>query len=336
MMIHAHAASSAKGRLQPFEYDAGPIGPRQVDVRVTHCGICHTDAAVVDNDFGVSRYPLVPGHEAVGVVAAVGAEVERLEVGQRVGVGPMCGSCMKCEWCEGGLQHLCPNVELTIFGGHQGAFATHVRVSDWRFAFPLPDEIKSEHAAPLMCAGATVFTPILQYGVRPTDRVAVVGVGGLGHLAVQYLAKWGCDVTAVSSSRDKEDQARMLGARRFIATRGTDELRKAARSFDFIFCTVSGGLPWDEYVAALRPRGKLCIIGIPDKPVTFGAFGLINGEKSIVGGQTGSVGDTTEMLAFTARHGIKPIIETFAMAEADRALEHTRSGKARFRAVLIA
>jgi D-arabinose 1-dehydrogenase-like Zn-dependent alcohol dehydrogenase len=143
----------------------------------------------------------------------IGPEVDRLTVGQRVGVGPMCGSCVKCEWCESGLEHLCPNVELTIFGGHHGAFATHVRVNHWRFAFPLPDEIKSEHAGPLMCAGATVFTPILQYGVRPVDRVAVVGVGGLGHLAVQFLAKWGCDVTAVSSSRDKEEQARDLGAK---------------------------------------------------------------------------------------------------------------------------
>ena len=212
MKVRAHAALSAKGPLEPFDYDPGPLGPQQVDVRVTHCGICHTDSAMVDNDYGFTQYPLVPGHEAVGVVAAVGAEVARLRVGQRVGVGPMCGSCMQWEWCEGGLQHLCPNVRLTIVGGHQGGFATHVRVENWQFAFPLPDEIASEHAGPLMCAGATVFTPILQYGVRPTDRVAVVGVGGLGHLAVQYLAKWGCDVTAVSSSRDKEAHARQLGA----------------------------------------------------------------------------------------------------------------------------
>jgi uncharacterized zinc-type alcohol dehydrogenase-like protein len=336
MLVHGYAALSPKAQLEPFEYDPGPLGPHQVDIQVTHCGICHTDAATVDNDMGFSQYPLVPGHEAVGTVAAVGAAVDRLKVGQRVGVGPMCGSCMKCEWCESGREHLCPNIELTIFGGHHGAFATHVRVNNWRFAFPLPDEIKSEHAGPLMCAGATVFTPILHCGVRPIDRVAVVGVGGLGHLAVQYLAKWGCDVTAISSSRDKEKQARELGATHFVATSGTDELRKAARSFDFIFCTVSGNLPWDEYIAALRPQGKLCIIGIPDKPVTLGAFGLIGAEKSIAGGMTGSVSDTAEMLAFTARHGIKPIIETFAMAEADRALEHTRSGRARFRAVLVA
>jgi uncharacterized zinc-type alcohol dehydrogenase-like protein len=336
MIIRAHAARSAKGRLEPFEYDPGQLGPHQIDVRVTHCGICHTDAAMVDNDYGITQYPLVPGHEVVGIVAAVGAAVDRLRVGQRVGVGPINGSCMKCEWCGVGLQHLCPNVVMTVVGGHQGGFATHVRANNWQFAFPLPDEIKSEHAGPLMCAGATVFTPILGHGVRSTDRVAVVGVGGLGHLAVQFLAKWGCDVTAVSSSRDKADQAHGLGAAHFIATRGTDELRQAARSFDFILCTVSGDLPWDEYVAALRPQGKLCIVGIPNKPVAVGAFGLILGEKSIVGGRTGSVTDTAKMLAFAARHGIKPIIETFPMAEADRALEHTRAGKARFRAVLVA
>ena len=257
MKVRAHAALSPKGPLEPFEYDPGPLGPQQVDVRVTHCGICHTDSAMVDNDYGFTQYPLVPGHEVVGVVAAAGTEVDRLRVGQRVGVGPMCGSCMQCEWCEGGFQHLCPNVRLTIVGGHQGGFATHVRVNNWQFAFPLPDAIASEHAGPLMCAGATVFTPILQYGVRPTDRVAVVGVGGLGHLAVQYLAKWGCDVTRREPSRDKEAHARRLGATHYIATRGTDELRKAARSFDVILCTVPSDLPWNEYVAALRPQGKL-------------------------------------------------------------------------------
>jgi uncharacterized zinc-type alcohol dehydrogenase-like protein len=334
--IRAYAAMSAKGFLQPFEYDPGTIGPQQIDVAVTHCGICHTDVAMVDNDFAFTQYPLVPGHEVVGVVEAIGNEVDRLRIGQRVGVGPMVGSCMKCEWCEAGLHHHCSNVVLTIVGGHHGGFATHLRVNDWRFAFPLPEEILSEHAGPLMCAGATVFTPILRYGVRPTDRVAVVGVGGLGHLAVQYLAEWGCDVTAVSSSRDKEDQSRQLGAKHFIATRGTDELKHAARSFDFIFCTVAGDLPWDEYVAALRPQGKLCLIGIPSRAVAFSGPGIILGEKAIVGGQTGSLTDTAAMLVFTARHGIKPIVESFAMAEANGALERTRSGNARFRAVLVA
>jgi alcohol/geraniol dehydrogenase (NADP+) len=336
MRVHAHAAVAAKQKLQPIDFDLGELGSQEVDVRVTHCGICHTDAAMVDNEWGFSQYPVVPGHEAVGLVAAVGAQVDRLTVGQRVGVGALCGSCMKCEWCEGGEQHLCAQLAGTVMGAHKGAFGSIVRVNNWQFAHPLPEAIASEHAGPLMCAGTTVFTPLLRYGVRPTDRVAVVGIGGLGHLAVQYLAKWGCEVTAISSTHDKDEQAHGFGAHRFIATRGTDELNRAARSFDFILCTVTADLPWDVYLAALRPKGKLCIVGIPDKPIACSPWSLISGEKSIGGGQPGSVGETRQMLAFSALHGIKPMIELFPMAEANAALDHTRSGKARFRAVLVA
>ncbi len=335
MPVQAYAAKTAKANLQPFEFDLGQLGPEEVDVQVTHCGICHTDVALVDNDWGMSQYPVVPGHEIVGTVSAVGSNVDRLAVGQRVGVVALCGSCMKCEWCEGGAQHVCAEVAGTVMGSHRGGFASIVRVNNWRFAYPLPDKIASEHAGPLMCAGSTVFTPLLKYGVRPTSRVAVVGIGGLGHLAVQYLAKWGCDVTAISSTHDKEEQAHGFGATRFIATRGTDELKKAARSFDFILSTVTADLPWDEYLAALRPGGKLCIVGIPDKPIAVSCWGLIAGEKSIVGGQPGSIDDTTQMLSFTALHGIKPMIETFPMEDANAALDHTREGKARYRAVLV-
>ncbi len=324
MQIEAYAAQAAKEHLKPWQFELRELGPNEVDVRVTHCGICHTDVALVDNEWGISQYPVVPGHEIVGTVAAIGSAVERLKVGQRVGVGALCGSCMQCEWCEGGAQHVCPQVVASV-----------VRVNDWRFAHPLPEEIASEHAGPLLCAGTTVFTPLLRYRVRPTDRVAVVGIGGLGHLAVQYLAKWGCDVTAISSTPDKNEQARGFGAKHFIATRGTDELRKAARSFDFILSTVSADLPWDEYMNALRPQGKLCIVGIPEKPISVISWNLIAGERSIVGGQPGSLQETRQMLEFTARHGIQPMIEIFPMSEANAALDHTRQGKARFRSVLV-
>jgi alcohol/geraniol dehydrogenase (NADP+) len=335
-VVHSYAARSARGHLEPFEYDPGQIGPDEVDVRVTHCGICYIDVALVDNDWGITHYPLVPGHEVVGIVSAVGSNVDGLRIGQRVGVGGRCGSCMQWEWCDGGMRRVFPDAASNVFDGCQGGFATQMRASNRQFVYPLPREIASEDAGPLMCAGTTVFTPLLKYGVQPTDRVAVVGVGGLGHLAVQYLAKWGCDVTAINSTHDKDEQAYRLGAKHFIATRGADELWKAAGSFDFILCTVSTGLPWNQYIAALRPQGKLCIVGIPDKPIAFGAMGLIDREKSVGGGRPGSAGDTTKMLAFTARHGIKPMIETFPMADADRALDHTRQGNAHFRAVLVA
>ncbi len=244
MQVQAYATPAAKQPLQPWTFNLRELGPDEVDVRVTHCGICHTDVALVDNEWGISQYPVVPGHEIVGTVAAVGSAVTRLNVGQRVGVGALCGSCMQCEWCEGGAQHVCAQVVGTVMGDHKGGFASVVRVNNWQFAHPLPETIASEHGGPLMFAGTTVFTPLLRYGVRSTDRVAVVGIGGLGHLAVQYLAKWGCEVTAISSTHAKDELAHGFGATRFVATRDTDELQKAARSFDFIRYTVSADLPW--------------------------------------------------------------------------------------------
>jgi uncharacterized zinc-type alcohol dehydrogenase-like protein len=338
MKITAYAAKVAKAPLEPFNYDAGPLGHNEVDVAVTHCGICHTDVGMIDNDFGVSSYPVVAGHEIVGTVAALGTNVDRkrLRVGQRVGVGAISGSCMSCEWCEGGKQNVCPSRVDTVMRGHLGGFASHVRASNWRFAHLIPDAIASEHAGPLLCAGTTVFAPLLRNSVMPTDRVAVVGIGGLGHLAVQYLAKWGCEVTAMSSSRDKEAEARELGAAHFIATRNTDDLKSAARSFDFIISTVSADLPWDEYLGALRPQGKLCIVGVPESSIAVSVFSLLPAEKVIMGGIPGSLVETAQMLAFTARHGIKPIVETFPMTDVNRALEHVRQGKARYRAVLVA
>lgn len=338
MIVTAYAAKAAKAPLEPFVYDAGPLGPDEVDVAVTHCGICHTDAGMVDNDWGVSEYPVVAGHEIVGTVVALGSNVDpkRLHVGQRVGVGAISGSCMACEYCEGGKQNVCAERDNTVNRGFRGGFASHVRASNWRFAYPIPDAIASEHAGPLLCAGTTVFAPLLRNGVMPTDRVAVVGIGGLGHLALQYLAKWGCEVTAISSSRDKETEARALGAAHFIATQDTDELKKAANSFDFILSTVSVDLPWDDYIGALRPQAKLCVVGVPENAIAFSPFSLLPSEKVIAGGIPGSIVETTQMLAFTARHGIKPIVETFPMTDINQALDHVRQGKARYRAVLVA
>jgi uncharacterized zinc-type alcohol dehydrogenase-like protein len=333
MTIRAFAAKGAKQPLEPFEFDPGPLGADEVEVKIEYCGVCHSDLAMIDNDWGFTAYPLVAGHEVVGTVTAVGSTADPDLMGKRVGVGWQSSACLRCEWCGRGKEHFCAKERDTIIG-RPGGFADAVRVQ-WKFAVPLPAGLDLASAGPLMCAGTTVFTPILHHGVTAGTRAAVLGVGGLGHLAVQFLAKFGCEVTAISSSHSKDDEARKLGATRVIATRNADELKKAAGSFDFIISTVAADVDWPAFIAALRPEGKLVICGIPESDLKFPAFPMLN-EKSVHGGRSGSPADTAEMLAFAARTGVKPWVEAFPMREVNRALDHVRSGKARYRAVLAA
>ncbi len=332
MAIKAYAVTGAKQRLEPFEYEPGPLGADEVEVRVTHCGICHSDLAMIANDWGFTTYPLVPGHEAVGHVSAIGSQVRGLTAGTRVGVGWHAGSCGHCEWCYRGKESLCAQERCLIIN-HHGGWGDSVRVN-WKFAIPLPDALESAVAGPFMCAGATVFTPMVEFGVKPWMRTAVIGIGGLGHLAVQFLAAMGCEVTAISSTHSKDDLARKLGATHFIASRESDELKKAAGSFDFIMSTVDADLPWSDYVNALRPQGRLVFVGIPGSPVPLPVFALIS-EKSVSGGCCGSPSDTARMLEFAARTGVKPVTEQFAMSDVNQAVDHVRAGKARFRVVLV-
>jgi len=336
MTIRAYAVERAGGPVQVHEYEPAPLGPLEVEVAVTHCGICHTDLYMTDDEQGLSKFPVVAGHEAVGVVTALGDAVDRtrLAIGGRVGVGATAGSCFACEWCLSGRQHLCPDKDDTVLRGNGGAFASHVRASDWRHVHPIPDVIASEQAGPLLCAGITVFTPLLRHGIRPTDRVAVVGVGGLGHLAIQFLAKWGCHVTAISSTPGKMDDARGFGAHEFVVADGAAGLERVASSFDFVLSTVTADLPWDAYLATLRPHGTFCVLGVFDGALTIHPLSLLLGERTVVGGLVGPPTQTRQMLDFAARHGIRPAVEIFPAARLDEALEHVRHGRARYRAVL--
>ncbi|GHH27604.1 NAD(P)-dependent alcohol dehydrogenase [Lentzea cavernae] len=334
MQVRAYAAHEAGASLRPYEYDSGPLGANEVDVRVTHGGICHTDVSLIDDEFGVSRYPLVAGHEAIGVVHAVGDAVVGLSAGQRVGVGAIAGSCFHCEWCVSGRTNLCPARDDTVLRGDRGAFADHVRASDWRHVHPIPDAIPSAQAAPLLCAGTTVFSPLLVNGVLPTHRVAVVGIGGLGHLALQFLAAWGCDVTAISTTATKRADAERFGATGFIASGEEGALRAAAGSFDFVLSTVSANLPWDDYAGLLRPQGKLCVVGVPDQPIAFSPMSLVPAAKHVAGGIVGSAAHTRQMLDFAARHDIRAEVETFPVAEFEKALGRVREGSSRYRAVV--
>ncbi len=334
MPISAYAAKAPKARLEPFSYDPGPLGPREVEIKVTHCGICHSDQAMIDNDWHWTTYPIVPGHEVVGTVAALGSEAKGLRLGQRVGLGWQRGSCGECEFCRRGRETFCAQERDTIVA-HHGGFGERVR-GDANFAIPLPEGLDSANAAPLLCGGTTVFTPLLHHGVTGAMRTAVVGIGGLGHLAVQFLAKLGCAVTAISTTHDKDAEARGFGASDFIATRGTDELKKAAGRFDFILSTVPANLPWNDYVSALRPEGKLVIVGLPESDLALTAALLIGQEKSVCGGRTGSPAEMATMLNFAARTGVKAQIEKFPMKDINAAMDRVRTGKMRYRVVLEA
>ncbi|MBK8175406.1 MAG: NAD(P)-dependent alcohol dehydrogenase [Rhodospirillales bacterium] len=329
--VKGFAAVQAGGPLDAFEYELGPLGREHVDIAVRYCGMCHSDLSMLDNEWGISQYPLVPGHEVVGTVSAVGEGVGSLTVGQTVGLGWYAQSCMVCPQCMSGDHNLCATGEATIVGRH-GGFATHVRAhASW--VLPLPGGLDPATSGPLFCGGITVFNPIIRNDIRGIDRVGVVGIGGLGHLALRFLDAWGCEVWALSSSADKEAEARSLGADHFLNTRKEKALAGIAGSFDMILVTANAALDWDGLVAALAPRGKLHIVGVTP-PITAAVFPLIGGEKSIGGSPVGSPTTTAAMLGFAARHGIAPITEAFPLSKVNDALDRLRSGKARYRIVL--
>lgn len=331
-MIQAYAVHKAKGRLKRIEYDPGALGPDQVEIDVIACGLCHSDLSMIDNEWGDSGYPLVPGHEIVGTIAQVGANVKHLKPGDAVGLGWFSGSCLTCHHCLSGNHNLCGAAEQTVVGRH-GGFADKVRCqATW--ATPLPAALDARKAGPLFCAGITVFHPLVQFDVRPTQRVGVIGIGGLGHLALQFLNKWGCEVTAFTSSDAKREDALQMGAHHVVSSRHAAQLRKIAGSLDFILSTVAVGLDWDAYLGALAPGGRLHIVGVIPAPLEVTADALIGGQHSLSGSPTGAPATLRTMLDFCARHRIQPVTETFPLSRVNEALAHLRAGKARYRVVL--
>jgi uncharacterized zinc-type alcohol dehydrogenase-like protein len=321
------------GALQPFTFDPGDLGPEEVEIRVTHCGVCHSDLSMLDNEWGMTRYPFVPGHEAVGTVSALGAGAKGLKIGQRVGVGWSARSCLACGECLSGNQHLCAGVQATIVGRH-GAFADRVRVQ-WPWARPLPDSLDLAKTGPLLCGGVTVFAPFLIYGISPAARVGVIGIGGLGHMALQFANKWGCEVHAFTTSENKEAEARKLGAHFVHNTKRDGVLKPLAGSLDLILSTINAPLDVPGLLETLAPKGRLHVVGVVPKPLEVPVFALISGQKSISGSPTGSPSTLDRMLAFSARHGIAPVTETFPLSRVNDAFDHLRSGQARYRIVLV-
>lgn len=330
--IHGLAVHAAGAHLLPYKYDPGELQANEVEIKISHCGVCHSDIHLIDNDWGFSKYPFIPGHEIVGTVVAVGSGVPDRKVGDRVGVGWQADSCGVCEWCRQGDEHLCAKSQPTCVG-RNGGYADRIRVNA-RFAVLVPAVLESENVAPLLCAGITVYSPLRNHGIRPSSRVGVIGIGGLGHLGIQFAKAFGAEVTAFSTSKDKEAEARELGAHHFLNTQDTGALKKVAGSFDFLLSTVSADQDWQGYVNALRPKGMLCVVGVPPSPIQIQAFSLLGAQRAISGSPTGSPRDLYEMLDVAARHGVKAITERFAMNKANDAVAKVKKNQVRYRAVL--
>jgi uncharacterized zinc-type alcohol dehydrogenase-like protein len=331
-LIQGLAAHAAGAELLPFRYDPGELGLAEVEIGVTHCGICHSDLHLISNDWGISQYPFIPGHEVIGTVTAVGAGVRSLAVGQRVGLGWQSNSCGQCEWCMRGMENLCAESEATCVH-RNGGYADRVRANA-RFVLPIPDALPSEQAAPLLCGGITVYNPLRTHGVNPSSRVGVIGIGGLGHLAIQFARVFGAEVTAFSTSPAKEEEARALGASRFVNSRETKAMRDVTGTLDLILSTVNADEDWNTYIQTLRPTGALCLLGVPPSPIALHAFPLIAGLRSVTGNPTGSPARLREMLDVAARHGVQAKTERFAMSEANEAIKKVKKNKVRYRAVL--
>lgn len=334
MKVHAYAASSAGSELEEFTYNLPEIGKEHVDIKVHYCGLCHSDLSMINNDWGTSQYPLVPGHEIVGEVVALGSDVKNLKIGDIVGLGWFSESCLYCNQCMGGKQHLCRDSESTIVGRH-GGFADYVR-GHWSWIFKLPNKIDIAKAGPLFCGGITVFSPIVISGVQPTDKVGVIGIGGLGHLALKFLKAWGCEVTAFTSSKDKTEALLKMGADKVVDSSDSKALKSIRGTLDFILNTTNVKLDWNAYLKTLAPQGKLHTVGGVLEPMEIPAFSLIGGEKTVSGSAIGSIALTKKMLEFCVRHDIYPTVEEFKMENVNAAIKHLKDGKARYRVVLKA
>ena len=332
-VIDAWVVPAAKQKLVRQQIDLGPLGAEDVEVQVEHCGLCHSDLSVLNNDWGFSQFPAVLGHEVIGSVSAVGSAAKGLKVGQRVGIGWTAASCMHCKQCMSGSQHLCATAQPTIVG-HRGGFASHVR-SHWAWALPLPEKLDFAEAGPLLCGGITVFNPLAMFA-KPTDRVGIVGIGGLGHMGVKFAAAYGCDVTAFTSNESKFEEARGFGAHHVVSSRDSKAIRKLAGTFDLLIVTVNVPLDWPALIAALAPNGRMHVVGAVLEPIPVAAFPMIAGQKSLSGSPTGSPVAIEAMLDFAARHNITPQTEHFPMSRINDAFARLESGKARYRIVLDA
>jgi uncharacterized zinc-type alcohol dehydrogenase-like protein len=331
--VTAWVAPASKSKFIKQEIDLGPLGDEEVEVAVEYCGICHSDLSVLNNEWGNSKYPAVLGHEIIGHVVKIGSAVKGIQLGQKVGIGWTSSSCMHCRQCMSGNHNFCPESTATIIG-HSGGFASHVR-AHWAWTMPIPDKLSLKDAAPLLCAGITVFNPLVTY-MKPTDRVGIVGIGGLGHLAIKFAAAFGLEVTAFTSNESKFKEAQDFGAHHVVSSQDSSAIQKLAGTFNLIIVTANATLDWASFIAALAPKGRLHFVGVVTEDIPVNIFPLLVAQGSLSSSPIGPPVAIADMLDFASRHTIMPKTEHFPMSQINEAFEHLKAGKARYRIVLDA
>jgi len=330
--VFGYAARALGQPCEPFTYEPPKLGEHDVRISVTHCGVCHTDIQAIDNYYGITTFPFVPGHEIVGTVLEGGPGVIGLKEGDRVGVGWQGRSCGRCDWCIKGETQLCMEIERTTVMVPYGGFSSSV-VADYRFVYPLPPAMPSQVAAVLMCAGVTVYSALWTYATSRELKVAILGVGGLGHLAIQFAHAFGCEVTAISSSPAKAEQALGFGADRFVDSNDKAGMRKLDYGHDLLICTANDGVNWEGLLMALKKRGRIVLVGFPD--VAFNSTDLVAHELSLTGSLIGNPTLMRAMLSFAQEHSITPAVELMSMSQVNKAIERVKENKARYRIVLV-
>ncbi|MEX5263604.1 MULTISPECIES: NAD(P)-dependent alcohol dehydrogenase [Kocuria] len=342
LTVNAYAAPSADAPLEPTTITRREVGPHDVLIEIAYAGICHSDIHTVNGDWGPQPYPLVPGHEIVGTVAEIGPEVTGHAVGDRVGVGCMVNSCGQCTNCRNGDEQYCAEGMVPTYGGAdrdgtitQGGYSTHV-VVDAGFVLSVPESLDFAAVAPLLCAGITTYSPLRRWGAGPGRKVAVVGLGGLGHLAVKIAAAMGAEVTVLSQSLKKKEDGLRLGAEHYYATSDRAAFEQLAGSFDLVLNTVSAVIDVDAYLSLLTVDGALVNVGAPAEPLSLNVFSLIGGRRTYAGSMIGGIAETQEMLDFCAEHGIVPETELISADRVNEAYERVLASDVRYRFVIDA
>lgn len=332
-LFKAYASLKVGEKLQKWEYTPAPLGNNDVEIEVTHNGLCHTDIHMKDNDWDVSTFPLVAGHEVVGKVTQIGEDVTTLKIGDRIGFGWIRNSCRTCDACLRGEENVCRQGYTGLIVGNHGGFANKLRASA-DFAYKIPEALDSASAAPLLCAGITVYSPLRTYIKYPGTKVGVVGIGGLGHLAIKFARAMGAEVTAFSTSPNKEAEAKEFGAHHFCNWKSKEEITAASGSLDLLLSTVSSEIDWDKAFSLLGNNGVLCLLGLPVSNLNIPLLSLVFGQKAVVGSVVGGRYFMKEMLEFAAVHQIKPMIETMPISQINEAMDKVLANKARYRIVL--